>query len=182
MSEKIVQLNEVIKRQIKELVHGGVEKNLNEIHSTEAQSDFKSIAKQVRSVTCVPPFFNQIISIIPLLFHSGNRQNKISSNKKIPAQFITDAGIRIELHIDILFSEMIFWTRCLFKLALEGGGCVSFLLDVLSGILANIISGKILMISKKHSFIPISVIEVDNQTIIENVDGVDKAVLLSTYS
>ena len=59
---------------------------------------------------------------------------------------------------------------------------MSFLLDVLSGILANIISGKILMISKKHSFIPISVIEVDNQTIIENVDGVDKAVLLSTYS
>ena len=44
-----------------------------------------------------------------------NRQNKISSKKKIPAQFITDAGIRIELHIDVLFSEMIFWTRCLFK-------------------------------------------------------------------
>ena len=98
-----------------------------------------------------PPFFKQVISIIPLLFHSENRQNKISANKKIPAQFITDAGICIELHIDILFSEMIFWTRCLFKLALEGGGCVSFLLDVLNGILANIISGKILMISKKNS-------------------------------
>ena len=61
------------------------------------------------------------------------------------------AGTSVELHIDILCLEMIFWTRCLFKLALEGGGCVSFLLDVLSGILANIISGKILMISKKHS-------------------------------
>ncbi|MCQ5089418.1 DDE-type integrase/transposase/recombinase [Ruthenibacterium lactatiformans] len=87
-----------------------------------------------------PPFFNQVISIIPLLFHSENRQNKISANKKIPAQFITDAGICIELHIDILFSEIILWTRCLFNLALEGGGRVSFLLDVLSGILANIIS------------------------------------------
>jgi hypothetical protein len=46
---------------------------------------------------------------------------------------------------------VIFWTRCLFKLEPEGGGCVSFLLDILSGILANIISGKILMISKKRS-------------------------------
>ena len=98
-----------------------------------------------------PSFFKQVISIIPLLFHSENRQNKISANKKIPTQFITDAGICIELHIDILFSEIILWTRCLFNLALEGGGRVSFLLDVLSGILANIISGKILMISKKHS-------------------------------
>jgi len=87
-----------------------------------------------------PPFFKQVISIIPLLFHSENRQNKISANKKIPAQFIADAGISIELHLSYIF-----------KLALEGGGCVSFLLDVLSGILANIISGKILMISKKNS-------------------------------
>lgn len=46
------------------------------------------------------------------------------------------------LYIDNLFSKMIFWTRCLFKLEPEGGGCVSFLLDILSGILANIISGK----------------------------------------
>ena len=55
------------------------------------------------------------------------------------------------LYIDNLFSKMIFWTRCLFKLEPEGDGCVSFLLDILSGILANIISGKILMISKKRS-------------------------------
>ena len=55
------------------------------------------------------------------------------------------------LYIDNLFSKMIFWTRCLFKLEPEGGGCVSFLLDILSGILANIIPGKILMISKKRS-------------------------------
>ena len=46
------------------------------------------------------------------------------------------------LYIDNLFSKMIFWTRCLFKLEPEGGGCVSFLLDILSGILANIISRK----------------------------------------
>ena len=59
--------------------------------------------------------------------------------QKIPAQFITDAGICIELHIDNLFLEMIFWTRCLFKPKPEGGGYVSFLLDVLSGILANIL-------------------------------------------
>ena len=41
------------------------------------------------------------------------------------------------LYIDNLFSKMIFWTRCLFKLEPEGGGCVSFLLDILSGILAG---------------------------------------------
>jgi len=55
------------------------------------------------------------------------------------------------LYIDNLFSKMIFWTRCLFKLEPEGGGCVSFLLDILSGILANIISRKILRILEKHS-------------------------------
>ena len=93
-----------------------------------------------------PSFFKQVISIIPLLFHSENRQNKISANKKIPAQFIADAGISIGLHLSyiltLFFLEVIFWTRCLFKLEPEGGGCVSFLLNVLSGILANIISGK----------------------------------------
>ena len=61
------------------------------------------------------------------------------------------AGTSVELHIDNLFLEVIFWTGCPFKLKPEGGGCVSFLLDILSGILANIISGKILMISKKRS-------------------------------
>ena len=61
------------------------------------------------------------------------------------------AGTSVELHIDNLFLKVILWTRCLFKLEPEGGGCVSFLLDVLSGILANIITGKILMISKKRS-------------------------------
>ena len=61
------------------------------------------------------------------------------------------AGTSVELHIDNIFLEVIFWTRCLFKLEPEGGGCVSFLLDVLSGILANIISRKILRISKKRS-------------------------------
>ena len=55
------------------------------------------------------------------------------------------------LYIDNLFLKVILWTRFLFKLEPEGGGCVSFLLDILSGILANIISGKILMISKKRS-------------------------------
>ena len=61
------------------------------------------------------------------------------------------AGTSVELHIDNLFLKVILWTRCLFKLEPEGGGCVSFLLDVLSGILANIISRKILMISTKHN-------------------------------
>ena len=47
---------------------------------------------------------------------------------------------------------MIFWTRCrFFKLEPEGeGGCVS-LLDILSGILANIISGRNFEDFKKRS-------------------------------
>ena len=53
--------------------------------------------------------------------------------KKIPTLFIADARIYMELYIGNLFSEMIFRTRCLFKLETEKGGCVSFLLDILSG-------------------------------------------------
>ena len=67
-----------------------------------------------------------------------------SCQQKIPAQLVHHwcwdfYWTTSELHIDNLFLEVIFWTRCLFKPKPEGGGYVSFLLDVLSGILANIL-------------------------------------------
>ena len=68
-----------------------------------------------------------------------------SCQQKIPAQLVHHwcwdfYWTTSELHIDNLFLEVIFWTGCPFKLKPEGGGCVSFLLDILSGVLANTIS------------------------------------------
>ena len=58
MSEKIVQLNEeVIKGQIKELVRGSVEENLNELLEKEAESRHRrpamSVARPVRATAAV---------------------------------------------------------------------------------------------------------------------------------